>query len=153
MAAKTLPEIVAALKVVFDTVPAIDSLSTDEYLPPITTADTALIIPAFGQQSRFGSTNLTGVVDYQCHRFRCELWVKHTGNNASLTQRARAVAAAAMKALMDDPTLGGVVDSIGWFNGDSLDVAIDAEINEQLVTVGSVSFLPVVIMVSVTDFF
>lgn len=149
----SMPTIVAAIVTALSSVTAITATSTDEYLPPITTTDTALIIPAFGQQSRFGVMDLSGATGYQTHRFRVELWVKHKGSNADLTQRARAVAAAAVRAFLDHPTLGGSVETIGWFDGvSSFDYAIDAEIADQLVAVGNASYLPVTIMLSVTDF-
>jgi hypothetical protein len=148
----TMPNIVAAIVTATSGVTAIDKTSTDEYLPPITTANTALIIPAFGQQTRAGLTSFDVADFYETHRIRCELWVKHNGNNANLTQRARAVAKSFISAIYAAPTLGGAVDSIGWFDGNGFDYAIDAQIAEQMVNVGGVTFLPITIMVTVTDF-
>lgn len=145
-------QIVLALKTTLATVPGVDKSSTDEYLPPINTADTALIIPAFGQESEYGTNSFSNTSTYQTHRFRCEFWVKHKGNNADLTQRARERAAAATKAVTNDPTLGGVVETIGWYNGKSFDPTMRAEIADNLVTIGPASYLPVTLFVTVTDF-
>lgn len=147
----TIATIVGGLKTVIETVSAIDQASTDEYLPPINTADTALIIPAFGQESEVGIINL-GAGTYQTHRFRCELWVKHNGDNANLTQRARAVGSDVVRALLDDPTLGGVVDSVGFYDGNNFDYTIRAETADGLVELGGVPYLVVTVIVPVTDF-
>jgi len=148
----TISQIVAALKNTFDTVPAIDQLSTDEYLPPINTQNTALIIPAFGMQSEIGEMTFGGGAMYQTHRIRCELWVKHTGNNADLTQRTRAVTTDAIRALTDDSDLGGVVEYIGWYGGRTADRSISVDVADNLVTIGSASYLISTLIVPVTDF-
>jgi hypothetical protein len=147
----SIATIVGALRTTL-TVSGVDQASTDEYLPPIQTANTALIIPAMGMRSQFGTYNFEDTSNYQVHFIRCEYWVKHTGNNASLTQRARAVLAAGVRALFDNTTLSGAVDTVGAWNGSGFDVSIEASISEQLIEVGGAAFLVATLIVPVTDF-
>jgi hypothetical protein len=148
----TIAQIVTALRTTLTSnLSQVDQWSTDEYLPPIQTANTALIIPAFGQQSEAGLLNLGGD-EYQTHRIRCEFWVKHNGVNANLTQRARAIAGEAVRVLMTNPTLGGAVETVGYYNGSSFEYIIRTEIAEGMVEVGGGSYCIVTVLVPVTDF-
>lgn len=142
--------IVGGLKTIISAIAAVDQFSTDDYLPPINTIDTALVIPAFGQETETARMGMDGS-RYQAHKFRCELWVKHTGNNANLTQRARAVGSAAIEAILASPTLGGVVDTVGFFDGRRFDYLIRSETANEMIEVGGIPYLVVTIIVPVTD--
>lgn len=144
--------IVAAIKTTLaSNLPQIDQSSTDEYLPPIQTADTALIIPAFEQETEFGLTTLNGNT-YAVHRIRVELWVKHAGNNASLTQRARQIAYDAVRILMENRTLGGVVLKVDSWNTLNFSNTILSRVADGLVEIGGASYCIVTISLPVTDF-
>lgn len=143
--------IVGGLKTIISAISAVDQATTDDYFPPIKTADTALVITAFGQETETGRLDQGGS-RYQAHRFRCELWVKHNGSDASLTQRARAVGSAAVEAILASPTLGGVVDTVGFYDGRRFDYLVRSETANEMIEVGGIPYLVITIIVPVTDF-
>lgn len=148
----TIAQIVTALaSTLTSNIAQIDQSSTGEYLPSIKTANTALIIPAFGQESEAGILNLAGD-EYQTHRIRCEFWVKHTGDNASLTTRTRAIAGEAVRVLMTNSTLGDVVHTVGYYNGTDFEYVIRTTVADGLIEVGGAPYCVVTVLVPVTDF-
>jgi hypothetical protein len=136
-----LAEAVKALLVA--NISAIDQSSIEDYDPPIVTQDTALIIPAFGQRSRYISIGVSGGPDHQVHQLRLEFWVKFLGDRGALTVRARSIPDQAMNTLLSNPDLG-LTDgsSIGELTSDGrINYAMEAVADEGLIHVGNFDFL------------
>ena len=114
MALATMAAIYGALKTVLATTSGVDQSSTSEYLPPIQTANTALIITPFGKESRFGIESFADTsASWQAHRIRCEFWTKHTGSNSTTMSRAWDIGSAAVR-FCSPIKHGGVIDD-GFF--------------------------------------
>lgn len=154
MALATMAAIYGALKTVLATVSGVDQSSTSEFLPPIQTANTALIITPFGKESRFGIESFADIAaSWQAHRIRCEFWTKHTGSNSITMSRAWDIGSAAVTVLLANQTLGGVIDTIGFFDGDGgFDFDIDAVTDDEMIEIAGVPYLRTVVNVPLTDF-
>ncbi len=154
MALATMAAIYGALKTVLATVSGVDQSSTSEYLPPIQTANTALIITPFGKESRFGIESFAdATASWQAHRIRCEFWTKHTGDNATTMSRAWDIGSAAVTVLLANQTLGGVIDTIGFFDGNSsFDYDIDAVTDDEMIEIAGIAYLRTVVVVPLSDF-
>jgi len=154
MALATMAAIYGGLKTVLSAVSGVDQSATDSYLPSVQTVDTALIITPFGKESRFGiNTFGDTAATWQAHRIRCEFWTKHMGLDSSTMTRAWDIGSAAVVALYASPTLGGVIDSIGFWDGSqSFDYQIDAVTDDQMLEIAGVPYLRTVVIVPVSDF-
>ena len=134
-------------------IPAIDANSKDDFLPAVDTDDTALVLPVFGQESEYGTYNLTDTANYQSHRLRAELWVKHLGDVGDTTTRTRERIAQAVKALRDSDDLGlGAGVTVATFDGRTFDVRIEASVAADPVDIGGVPFIVITLIVPVTKF-
>lgn len=132
---------------------AIDASSVNDFLPAVATVDTALILPVFGQQSEFGTYNLQSGANYQSHRLRVELWVKHLGNVADTTGRTRERIAQAVRALRSTPDLGlGDSYDVSYFDGRNYDPTIEASVADEPVEVAGVPFVLATLIVPVCKF-
>ncbi len=145
----TVAEICTALSTTLSGISAIDQASITEYLPPVNTQSAALIITPFGQEDRFYF--VSALVLAQAHTIICEIWCKHSGNTAATFTLARDVSTSAVRALMANSDLGGVVQSVG-FASPSSGFEITSDIADNFVKVGGVSYLPVRLKVPVLDY-
>ncbi len=133
--------------------PQIDASSANDFLPAVATADTALILPVFGQRSEFGTYNLQSGANYQSHRLRVELWVKHLGDVAATTGRTRERISQAVRALRTTPDLGlGDSVDVSYFDGRNYDPTIEASVADEPIEVAGVPFILATLIVPVTKF-
>lgn len=133
--------------------PEIDASSVDDFLPAVATEDTALILPVFGQRSEFGTYNLSAGTNYQAHRLRVELWVKHLGNVADTTGRTRERISQAVRALRTTPDLNlGDSFDVSYFDGRNYDPTIEASVADEPIEVAGVPFILATLIVPVTMF-
>lgn len=133
--------------------PEIDASSVYEFLPAVATEDTALIVPVFGQQSEFGTYNLNAGANYQSHRLRIELWVKHLGSVPDTTARTRERISQAVRALRTTPDLNlGDSFDVSYFDGRNYDPTIEASVADEPIEVAGVPFILATLIVPVTMF-
>jgi hypothetical protein len=151
--ASSLPTFVSALSSLFLTLSSVDQASTSDYLPPILTQSVAVVIPALGQEVETGTDSFSSNPTYETFRVRAEFWVKHTGDNSTLTTRARAISIEALDLLWKNPTITGSVSTLGWYDPPVFDMTMKSEVSDQLVVVGNSTYLPVVVFVTATTFF
>ncbi|MCR4303212.1 MAG: hypothetical protein NUV63_03145, partial [Gallionella sp.] len=84
---------------------------------------------------------------------RCEFWTKHTGSNSITMGRAWDIGSAAVTVLLANQTLGGVIDTIGFFDGDGgFDFDIDAVTDDEMIEIAGVPYLRTSVVVPLTDF-
>lgn len=154
MALATMAAIYGALETVLSAVSGVDQSSTDDYMPPVNTANTALIITPFGKESVYGIKSFADTsASWQTHQIRCEFWTKHTGNNATTMSRAWDIGGAAVAALMANPTLSSTIDTIGLYDGVSgFDYTIEARTEEEMLEVGGIPYVRTIVVVPVSDF-
>lgn len=133
--------------------PEIDASSANDFLPAVSTVDTALILPVFGQQSEFGTYNLNAGSNYQSHRLRVELWIKHQGDVSDTTERTRVRIAQAVRALRTTPDLDlGDSYEVSYFDGRNYDPTIEASVADEPIEVAGVPFILATLIVPVTKF-
>lgn len=97
----TVTEIAEALAAVLDAnVAGIDSVSTTEYLPAITTQTVACVVVPFDQRSIYTTDILGSVTVRATHWIQIEFWVRHDqGQISTSVQRVRNIAQLAAIAL------------------------------------------------------
>lgn len=145
----TVTSIFEELQTILSALVAVDESSIDDYLPPIETANTALVITPLEMSSVLSPEGHSGLRMMRSHRIRCEFWVKDAGVIADTLDTAREIAADAATLLRADPTLNGTVLGLIYMEGDTGDQTITAEVSDVLVQVGNHMFLPVAMMVPV----
>lgn len=147
-------EIVAALVTVLTTaIDELDQSSVNSFLPAVETTDTALIVPVFGQQSEFGTYNFHSGQNYQAHRIRVELWVKHLGDVGSTQDRTRTRLAQVVRTLQEAGDLGlGEGTMVAFFDGRDFDPRIEASVAPEPIEVAGVPFILATLVVPVTQF-
>ena len=112
----TVSEIVTALAARLALLPDVDQSDLNSYLPPVKTQKCALVIPPFEQETLVQAMTPPRNVLVQSHRIRCEFWCKlNTGDLPATIMRAREIGLAAIRLLIADQSLGGVVQSVGHF--------------------------------------
>ena len=94
----TLTAIVDAMLAVILTLDDVDTVSSSDFTPAITTAKIAALSPAFGIEIdyRWDTFDELSFV----YRIPIEFWVKHGGTPSSTMQRARNIGDAALLALL-----------------------------------------------------
>lgn len=131
--------------------PQIDQASKGDFLPPVKTADTALILPPFGYRTEVEIWNLAGET-YQIHRLPAELWVKHQGDDSDTAARVRTAILDTVTAVQADQTLSGTVDSVGAYNGQGFELQIEGAVDDLPVEVGGVPYVVARLTIPVTIF-
>ena len=71
----------------------VDTVSSTEFTPAITTAKIAALSPAFELESRFQWETLDSADVVVIHRIPLEFWVKHDGKVTNTMTRARNIGA------------------------------------------------------------
>lgn len=149
----TVSQICEALRVRLAALPGVDQSSIDSYLPPVETDGIALVIPTLGMETQVWSQTARRTPLFQSHRIRCEFWVKlNTGNLRLTLERAREISLMAIRDLLAEPTLNGVVQHVGHFGPGSNQLAISAEVTEVPVQIAGVPYLVATVIVPVTDY-
>mgnify|MGYP000962019636 CR=1 FL=1 len=132
----------AMLAVILADVSDVDTVSSSDFTPAITTTKVAALSPAFELESGF-SWEVLGVTEIVVtHRIPIEFWIKHDGKPAATMQRARDIGASALSALVDN-------DGTGYELVFSEPVSFS--VDPGLTTVNSLSWLVATMFVSVRD--
>ena len=120
----------------------VDTVSSTEFTPAITTAKIAALSPAFDLESRFQWETFDGAEVVVIHRIPIEFWVKHDGKTTNTMTRARNIGTDAINALV-------AADGTGYelLFDDPVTFAVDPA----FVTINSVAWLVATMFVSVRD--
>lgn len=149
----TVTQICDALITRLAALPNVDQCSRDVYLPLIESQRICLIIPPLGQQTQVWTQTARRTPLFQSHRIRCEFWVKlDSGNMAATLAMTREIGLLAIRSLLDEPTLGGVVQSVGHFGPGSNQMSIECDVAETPVVASKVPYLVATVIVPLTDF-
>ena len=149
----TVTQICDALITRLKTLPGVDQSSRDVYLPAIESQYISLIIPPLGQQTQVWTQTARRTPLFQSHRIRCEFWVKlDSGDIPGTLQRAREIGLLAIRSLLDEPTLGGVVQNVGHFGPGSNQMSIECDVAETPVVAAKVPYLVATVIVPLTDY-
>lgn len=140
----TTPSVIvnAMLTAINAAVADVDSVSSSDFTPAITTAKIAALSPAFEVESRFVWESMSASEIVAVHRVPIEFWVKHDGRPAATMQRARDIGASALAALVS-------ADGTGYEL--VFDDPVTFSIDPGLTTVNSLSWLVATMFVSVRD--
>ena len=120
----------------------VDTVSSTEFTPSITTAKIAALSPAFDLESRFQWETLDGADVVVIHRIPLEFWVKHDGKTTYTMTRARNIGAEAINALV-------AADGTGYEL--LFDDPVTFSVDPALTTINSVAWLVATMFVSVRD--
>lgn len=149
----TVTQICDALIARLRTLPDVDQYSRDVYLPLIDSQRICLIIPPLGQQTQVWTQTARRAPLFQSHRIRCEFWCKlDSGKVPEVLSRAREIGLLAIRSLLSEPTLGGVVQSVGHFGPGSNQMSIECDVAETPVVASKVPYLVATVIVPVTDY-
>jgi hypothetical protein len=149
----TVTQICDALIARLQHLPGVDQTSRDTYLPAIESEYISLIIPPLGQQTQVYTLTARRTPVFQSHRIRCEFWIKlDSGNMAQALERAREIGMWAIRDLLAEPTLGGVVQSVGHFGPGSNQMSIECDVAETPIKAGNVPYLVTTVIVPVIDY-
>lgn len=132
----------AMLAVILADVADVDTVSSADFTPAITTRSIAALSPAFELESSYTWETLGGGSIVVSHRIPIEFWVKHDGKPAATMQRARDIGASAMSALIDNDGTGYEL---------AFDEPVSFTVDPGLTTVNSLSWLVATMFVSVRD--
>jgi len=132
----------AMLAVLLADIADIDTVSSSDFTPAITTKYVAALSPAFELESSFAWESLDGGSIVMTHRIPIEFWVKHDGKPAATMQRARDIGTSAMAALVDNDGTGYEL---------SFDDPVSFTVDPGLTTLNSLSWLVATMFVSVRD--
>jgi hypothetical protein len=130
----------------------IDQTSIDEFLPAITTQKAALVWPVFGTVSVYGPYSLSLTVTYEAHQIPLEIWVKHGGDIATTTTRVRALVGNVAEALQAITTLGGLIETIGFYDGEAFDGRITAVVADEVESSSEIPYIIITVTIPVTVF-
>ena len=130
------------LAVILADVADVDTVSSSDFAPAITTARVAALSPAFELESSFTWETMSGAEIVVTHRVPVEFWVKHDGKPATTMQRARDIGASALSALVAN-------DGTGYELVFSEPVSFS--VDPGMTTVNSLSWLVATMFVSVRD--
>ena len=120
----------------------VDTTSSTDFTPAITTKSVAALSPAFELASSFEWDTLGAAEIVVTHRIPIEFWVKHDGKPATTMQRARDVGASALSALV-------AADGTGYTLNYS--EAATFTVDPGLTTINSVSWLVANMTVTVIE--
>jgi hypothetical protein len=120
----------------------VDTTSSTDFTPAITTRSVAALSPAFELASSFEWDTLGVNEIVATHRIPIEFWIKHDGKPAATMQRARDVGASALLALVDNDGTGYEL---------AFDDPVTFTVDPGLTTVNSLSWLVATMFVSVRD--
>jgi hypothetical protein len=132
----------AMLAVLLADIADIDTVSSADFTPAVTTRSIAALSPAFELESSFAWESLGGGEIVVTHRIPIEFWVKHDGKPTATMQRARDIGASAMAALVDNDGTGYEL---------AFDEPVSFTVDPGLTTVNSLSWLVATMFVSVRD--
>ena len=132
----------AMLAVILADVAGVDTVSSADFTPAITTRSIAALSPAFELESSYTWETLGDGSIVVSHRIPIEFWVKHDGKPAATMQRARDIGASAMSALIDNDGTGYEL---------AFDEPVSFTVDPGLTTVNSLSWLVATMFVSVRD--
>jgi hypothetical protein len=132
----------ALLAVILADIADVDTVSSSDFTPAITTAKVAALSPAFELESSFTWEALGDDSIVVTHRIPIEFWVKHDGKPAATMQRARNIGASALSALVDKDGTGYEL---------AFDDPVTFTVDPGLTTVNSLSWLVATMFVSVRD--
>ena len=120
----------------------VDTVSSTEFTPAITTAKVAALSPAFDLESRFQWETFDGGEVVCIHRVPIEFWVKQDGKTTNTMTRARDIGASAIAALV-------AADGTGYEL--LFDDPVTFSVDPAFTTVNSVAWLVATMFVSVRD--
>ena len=120
----------------------VDTVSSSDFAPAITTTKVAALSPAFELESSFTWDTMSATDIVVTHRIPIEFWVKHDGKPAATMQRARDIGASALSALVDNDGTG--YDLV-------FEEPVSFSVDPGLTTVNSLSWLVATMFVSVRD--
>lgn len=120
----------------------VDTVSSTEFTPAITTTKVAALSPAFDLESRFQWETFDGAEVVVIHRIPLEFWVKHDGRTTNTMTRARDIGASAVNALV-------AADGTGYEL--VFDDPVTFSVDPAFTTINSVSWLVATMFVSVRD--
>ena len=129
----------AMLSAIKSAVADIDTVSSSDFSPAITTAKVAALSPAFDLEQSFTWQSLSSDNVLITHRIPIELWVKHDGNPATTMQRARDIGVSVIDALI-------AADGTGFTM--IYDDPVSFSVDPALTTINSVSWLVATMIVS-----
>ena len=132
----------AMLSAINTAIADVDSVSSTEFTPAITTAKIAALSPAFDLESRFQWETFDGAEVVVIHRIPLEFWVKHDGKTTHTMTRARNIGTEAINALVAADGTGYELEF-----ADPVTFAVDPAFT----TVNSVAWLVATMFVSVRD--
>ena len=120
----------------------VDTTSSTDFTPAITTKSVAALSPAFDMETSFQWDTFNGQEIAVLHRIPIEFWVKHNGKPAETMQRARDVGTSALSALV-------AADATGYtlYYSDAVTFSVDPG----LTTINSVSWLVANMTVTVIE--
>lgn len=132
----------AMLSAIKSAVADIDTVSSSDFSPAITTAKVAALSPAFDLEQSFTWQSLSSDNVLITHRIPIELWVKHDGNPATTMQRARDIGVSVIDALI-------AADGTGFTM--IYDDPVSFSVDPALTTINSVSWLVATMIVSLYE--
>ena len=132
----------AMLSAINAAVADVDTVSSTEFTPAITTAKIAALSPAFDLESRFQWETFDGGEVVCIHRVPIEFWVKHDGKTTNTMTRARDIGSSAIAALV-------AADGTGYEL--LFDDPVTFSVDPAFTTVNSVAWLVATMFVSVRD--
>ena len=132
----------AMLSAIKSAVADIDTVSSSDFSPAITTAKVAALSPAFDLEQSFTWQSLSSDSVLITHRIPIELWVKHDGNPATTMQRARDIGVSVIDALI-------AADGTGFTM--IYDDPVSFSVDPALTTINSVSWLVATMIVSLYE--
>ena len=132
----------AMLSAIKSAVADIDTVSSSDFSPAITTAKVAALSPAFDLEQSFTWQSLSNDSVLITHRIPIELWVKHDGNPATTMQRARDIGVSVIDALI-------AADGTGFTM--IYDDPVSFSVDPALTTINSVSWLVATMIVSLYE--
>lgn len=123
-----------ALVDILETVPGVDTVNGYGWFPDLVGATVAIVIPPLRTESLYGFTQARGAgeIDFQAHRFYCEVWVKDTGDPQALDALMSGINSDAVSTLMSykEFAVSGATARLGWWDGDRWDYAIGFEVED-----------------------
>lgn len=128
-----LTEIKAALVDILETVPGVDVVNAYGWFPDLMAAGVGITIPPLRTESLYGFKQSRGTgIDFQSHRFFCEVWVRDDGDPQALNAAMTGINTAAVTTLMTAKTftVGTATAYLAWYDGNSFDYAITFEVED-----------------------
>lgn len=130
----TVAAIKAALVDILETVPGVGAVNGYGWFPDLIGSTVAIVIPPLRTESLYGYKQARGPgdIDFQAHRFYCEVWVRDTGDPQALDSLMSGINSDAVSTLMTykEFAVSGATARLGWWDGDRWDYAIGFEVED-----------------------